>query len=83
LQLIYPRRFAVIRNLIYPFAKNLFIMAIKTSIFGRVELSGQEAAQFLKHMHEDKPNPVAQATLARGRELLRQMQQTTTIRPVK
>lgn len=58
-------------------------MAIKTSTFGRVELSGQEAAQFLKHMHDDVPNPVAQATLDRGRNLLHQIQKNTKIRPSK
>lgn len=46
-------------------------MAIKTSTFGRVELSGKEAARFIRHMEEDKPNQAAQASLARGREVLR------------
>lgn len=55
-------------------------MSIKTSTFGRVELSGKEAARFVQHMHEDKPNPAAQATLARGRGLLRQIFPNTPTR---
>ena len=43
-------------------------MAIKSSTFGRVELSGKDAERFIKHMNEDKPNPLALAALARGRE---------------
>ena len=58
-------------------------MAIKTSTFGRVELSGQEAARFIRHMHEDKPNPTAQAALVRGRELLRQIMTPSPIRSAK
>jgi hypothetical protein len=42
-------------------------MAIKTSTFGRVELSGKDAARFIKHMHEDKPNDKARAAIARAR----------------
>lgn len=44
-------------------------MAIKTSTFGRVELSGKEAERFVQHMNDDKPNPLAIATLERGREV--------------
>lgn len=44
-------------------------MAIKSSTFGRVELSGIDAARFVQHMDEDKPNPLALAALARGREI--------------
>ena len=50
-------------------------MAIKSSTFGRVELSGNEAARFVRHMNEDKPNTVAAASLARGRDLVRQISQ--------
>jgi hypothetical protein len=39
-------------------------MAIKTSTFGRVELSGKDAARFVQQINDDKPNPLA---LARGR----------------
>lgn len=49
-------------------------MAIKTSTFGRVELSGKDAERFQRHMKEDKPNPKAQATLGSGRKLLRLIQ---------
>lgn len=48
-------------------------MAIRSTTFGRVELSGKEAARFIRHMEEDKPNKAAQASLARGREVLRQI----------
>lgn len=48
-------------------------MAIKTSTFGRVELSGKDAARFLRHMHEDRPNATARAALARGRVVLGQI----------
>ncbi len=44
-------------------------MAIKSSTFGRVELSGKDAARFVQHMNEDKANPLAFAALARGREI--------------
>ena len=44
-------------------------MAIKSSTFGRVELSGKDAARFVQHMNEDKANPLALAALARGREI--------------
>lgn len=55
-------------------------MAIKSSTFGRVELSGRDAARFLRHMEEDKPNNLAQASLARGRDLLRQLKAQTTLK---
>lgn len=42
-------------------------MAIKTSTFGRVEISGKEAARFVRHMEEDKSNKAAQTALVRGR----------------
>lgn len=48
-------------------------MAIKTSTFGRVQLSGKEADRFIRHMQEDKASPAAKATLSRGREILSQM----------
>ena len=38
-------------------------MAIKSSTFGRVELSGKDAARFVQHMNEDKANPLALAAL--------------------
>jgi hypothetical protein len=44
-------------------------MAIKSSTFGRVELSGKDAVRFVQHMNEDKANPLALAALARGREI--------------
>lgn len=44
-------------------------MAIKTSTFGRVELSGQDAARFVQQISQTKTNSLALATLARGREI--------------
>lgn len=45
-------------------------MAIQSTTFGRVELSGKEADRFQRHMAEDKPNPAAKASLARGQAML-------------
>lgn len=55
------------------------IMAIHSTTFGRVELSGKDAERFQRHMTEDKPNPAAKASLARGREMLQRM--AVTIQP--
>lgn len=46
-------------------------MAIKTSTFGRVELSGVDAARFIQQVQENerKPNLLALAALARGRDI--------------
>ena len=44
-------------------------MAIKTSTFGRVELSGKDAARFVQQVNEVKPNSLALAALARGRAI--------------
>lgn len=48
-------------------------MAIHSTTFGRVELSGKDAERFQLHMIEDKPNSAAEASLARGREMLLRM----------
>lgn len=45
-------------------------MAIKSDHFSRVQLTGEDAARFLKHLNEDQPNPRAQRALERGRQLL-------------
>jgi hypothetical protein len=45
-------------------------MAIQSTTFGRVELSGEEAKRFQRHMSDDKPNLAAQASLARGQAML-------------
>ncbi|MGZ8225778.1 MAG: hypothetical protein ACXWT3_03950 [Methylococcaceae bacterium] len=50
-------------------------MAIKSSTFGRVELSGKDAARFVEHINEDKPNPLALAALARGRAISEKINQ--------
>lgn len=45
-------------------------MAILSTTFGRVELSGKEAERFQRHMTEDKPNLAAKASLVRGQAML-------------
>ena len=45
-------------------------MAIQSDSFGSVRLSGKDAARFIVHMNEDKPNPKARAALKRGRQAL-------------
>lgn len=45
-------------------------MAIKSSPFGRVELSGEDAARFIRHMNEDKPNEKIKLALEKGRKIL-------------
>lgn len=45
-------------------------MAIKSTTFGRVELSGKDAARFIRHMNEDSPNPKVKQALNRGRSIL-------------
>jgi hypothetical protein len=45
-------------------------MSILSTAFRRVELSGKAADRFQRHMTEDKPNPAAKASLARGRAML-------------
>ncbi len=54
-------------------------MAIKTSTFGRLELSGQEAVRFLRHLAEDKPKQEAKQSLQRGREALKQLKNQTNV----
>lgn len=41
-------------------------MAIKTTTFGGVKLSGNDAARFIQHMNEDKPNKYALAAIERS-----------------
>lgn len=48
-------------------------MPIKSSPFGKIVLTGEDAERFIRHMNEDKPNPVAKASLERGSELLKQI----------
>lgn len=45
-------------------------MPIKSSPFGKVVLTGADASRLIRHINEDKPNPLAKASLERGRELL-------------
>lgn len=44
-------------------------MAIKTSTFSGWRLSDKDADAFIKQINDAKPNPLAQAALARGRPL--------------
>ncbi|KAG0190239.1 hypothetical protein DFQ28_002373 [Apophysomyces sp. BC1034] len=59
------------------------IVAIKSNTFERVELSGKDAARFVRHMHEDKPTPTAQAALVCGRAVLSEIFGKTPIRAAK
>ena len=59
-------------------------MAIKTSTFGRVELSGTDAARFIQQVSQNKTNPLALAALARGRgiaEKIKQGESFTLMKP--
>ncbi len=48
-------------------------MAIKSSTFGRVELSGADAGRFIRHINEDKAKPQVRASLRRGRDILKKI----------
>lgn len=48
-------------------------MAIKTSTFGRVELSGKDAANFIQQISQNKSNSLALVALARGREIAKKI----------
>ncbi len=48
-------------------------MAIKSSPFGRLELTGEDAKQFAKQVRQVKVNPHAKQALARGRKALAKM----------
>lgn len=45
-------------------------MTVKSTPFSPVELTGEDATRFIRHINEDKPNPKAQQALDRGRQLL-------------
>ncbi|OGV33029.1 MAG: hypothetical protein A3E88_01450 [Legionellales bacterium RIFCSPHIGHO2_12_FULL_35_11] len=45
-------------------------MAIKTSTFSGWRLSGKDADSFLEQVNHAEPNPLAQASLDRGRKLM-------------
>lgn len=55
-------------------------MAIKSETFGRVELTDQDAARFVKHLREDAPNAKAKASYQRGRAILGQVLNTQAAR---
>ncbi len=44
-------------------------MAIISSTFGGITLTGKDAEQMLRQMKEAKPNELAKRSLQRGREL--------------
>ncbi|MEN9755831.1 MAG: hypothetical protein RL755_18 [Pseudomonadota bacterium] len=46
-------------------------MAIKSTNFGRTELSGQDAVRFIQHMNEDKPNEKLKLSIKRGKKILK------------
>lgn len=62
-------------------------MAIKTSTFGGVTLTGEAAVAFKKQFLRGKvkPNPLAQKALEKGRAILKEMQEKgyATIKPSK
>lgn len=45
-------------------------MAVKTSTFGPLILSGKDATSFLKQVQNSGPNPLAQASFKRGEKIL-------------
>jgi hypothetical protein len=58
-------------------------MAIKTSTFSGWRLSGKDADAFLEQVNNSKPNPLAQASLNRGRKLMAEYDKKgyVTLRP--
>ncbi|WP_281222104.1 hypothetical protein [Photobacterium sanguinicancri] len=48
-------------------------MAIKSTTFGRVQLSGDDAARFAELVRTKQTNPNAKRTLKRGRAALAKM----------
>lgn len=50
-------------------------MTIKTNPFGRIKLSGQDAVRFVQQISQTKTNPLALASLARGREIAEKIKQ--------
>lgn len=56
------------------FAKSEVDMAIKSSTFGRVELTGKDAKSFVERMQNVKPDPKVKAAAARGSAILARMQ---------
>ncbi len=45
-------------------------MSIKSSTFGGVHLSGEDAEQFIKQLYDEKPKQAAVDSLHRGQKLL-------------
>lgn len=54
-------------------------MAIKSSAFGSVELSGIDAARFVQYMNEAKANPLALAALVRGRDISKKIKKRRSV----
>jgi len=44
-------------------------MTIKTSTFGRLQLTGQDATRFIQHIVEDKPSRYTLAAIGRAKEV--------------
>jgi hypothetical protein len=47
-------------------------MSIKSSTFGGVHLSGEEAEQFIKQLRDEKPKQAAIDSFHRGQKLLKE-----------
>lgn len=55
-------------------------MAIKSSTFGRVELTGKDAKKFIERIKNVKPDPKLKAAAERGSVLLARMQASQKIK---
>jgi hypothetical protein len=58
-------------------------MAIKSTTFGRVELSGEDAVKFITYMNEEESNPKVEASLQRGRKALASVRAVTAAKSRK
>lgn len=50
-------------------------MAIKTSTFGGIHLSGKDADRFIQHMREDGPNLLAKKAFTKGMKLVKEFKE--------
>ena len=64
-----------LKSLYYAKATN-----IKSKPFGPTILAGKAAERFLRHMKEDKPNPLSIASLERGRKLIEEMERNGSVK---
>ncbi|HEY4473833.1 hypothetical protein A3D11_01680 [Candidatus Peribacteria bacterium RIFCSPHIGHO2_02_FULL_49_16] len=54
-------------------------MAIESSPFSRVELTGTDAQRFYAQIRDETPNPAAVESLRRGRAMVRKIKEDGTI----